>query len=176
MEWKAIGAARADQPQENLSRVAIALDLGSSGLLNAEHPEDDLLRRREQIREDIFRVMAEQFVPRIAENMAGAIEASANWNVRNKAKVDSSWTIGDAPGGVVTTDHRIDAEFTFEAGEAMNPATALYLSRANVAATLADHVLFTLEQRYFGKEQSEFDAQMAVSKDGIRASWAPEAR
>jgi hypothetical protein len=175
MEWKALSAVRADQPQENLSQVVLSLDLDTTGILNAEHPGDDLLRRREQIREDIFRVMAEQFVPRIAANMAGAVEAPENWDVRNTAKVDCAWTIGAAPGGAVTTHHRIDAGFTFEANQAMNPATALYLSRANVAAALADHYLFTLEQYYLGREQSAFDAQMTLSKDGIGSHWTPEA-
>ena len=166
MEWNSRASARTEQLSERAARVDLTLDLNTFGALDAERLHDDLNARREQIRQKIFRAIADHVVPAVAQNTGQPLEHPERWEVSSKHQTHSSWRTPQVRHGRLATDHRMDLHFDFEADQAMNAATMLQLGREQVGMAVADSFVHSLDQDFFGKEESSGRWQTETGPDG----------
>jgi hypothetical protein len=154
MEWSSHASARTEQLSERTARVDFTLDLNTFGALDAGRLHDDLNARREQIRGKIFHAISDHVVPAVGQITGQPLENPESWKVSSKHQAHSSWLAPQVRHGRLATDHRMDLHFDFEADRAMNAATMLRLGREQVGMAVADSFVHSLDQHFFGKEES----------------------
>lgn len=169
MEWQAKSDIMTKQTSERTSQIDIALDFQTIGLLNPDRLYSEISAGRNAIREEIFRVVAEQVVPGMVAATGMRLEQPERAGVREHIDTDWSLGAGRSDDGRLLTQHLMNLHIAAESDQPMNAATMLQIGRGTVAAAVADVFAHSLEQHYLGKMESEDYSESSTSGEKVTA-------
>lgn len=169
MEWQADSNTVTEQTSETTSQIDITLDFQTIGALDFERLYSQLNSGRDAIREQIFRVIAEQVVPGMVASMGTRPNQPEQSIVRSQ--IDTHWSLdtGKAGDGQLLTRHLMGMHIEAQSDQPMNSAAMLQVGREGVAAAVADLFAHSLEQFYLGKTKSEDHSESSMRGDDVVA-------
>jgi hypothetical protein len=153
------------QPEPGKAKINLDLTLGIQQALPSPDVAWEIARRGEAIRQELFRIVAEEVVPSIAGSMGMATALPADWRVRGSYATEGYRAMPAVKDGVLRTHNDLLMTVNLTGDGPLNPAQLLLADRAGFAAHVADHVLFTLKQDYLGAT-AENTAHAATLRNG----------
>jgi hypothetical protein len=109
---------------------------------------------------------ADQAVPQLLAGLGISGEVVPEYHVRHTGRLQSQWDIGTAGGNTVDIRQQVRGVFQLEGSREVSPGDLIMTARDNIAMALAENAVFTLEQRFEGKQAS--DTEMDIIRENGR--------
>lgn len=140
-----------------------SLDLHTVDALDLTRMAEDLQARKNEIRSQIFREIANEVIPSMMEGRE--MEIPEQWSIDSTGSGTSTMENPLLSDGLLNTDHHLELDFSFRADREIDPATMIYLARTQIAGHIADSTVFDLERRFLGKTLSDVTSETST-RDG----------
>ena len=163
MEIGTTGSAEYRQREPGRVDTHLSLDLQTVDALDLSRIAEDLQARRNDIRSQIFRKIANEVIPSMMEGLE--MDIPEQWSIESNGSGTGTMASPKLSNGVLNTDHHLEVDFSFRADREIDPATMIYLARAQIAGHIADSTVFDLESRFLGKTESSVSSEHST-KDG----------
>ncbi len=162
------GHADVYQSEGNRAEASISLNLHTFDTLNIRRIAEDLDARRSDIREQIFRNIAEQVIPDMVSGSGKQVNAPEQWSISSTGTTNWSMPTPKISNNTVSTDHHLDMNFSFQADGDIDPITTLYLVRDQIAAAAADNVVFSLKNYFLGKTEFKTSSESSMEDGKVK--------
>ena len=160
------------ETNESKSRVEMDMDLSLTDLFPQPVDEENiapaLTENREGIRQQVFRIAAEEILPKIIQDSGTPQMTDYEGVFRTEAKT----SIDCAFDPVVEEEraslrNQMNIAVFLSSNLPASPLQSLHNARGGVASAIADNVIHNLEQTYLEKQSSQGESSYKFSGDKV---------